>query len=133
MNRDATSPDLPEARTAEDSRGREREMTVRPIRDGRRESRAVRLIADDSANGNDADLRSFSLGWKASLLLNLVLLGAPMGLVIALPPVLDCRERETHFGFFAGETFSGCAAHGIGRRLRRLDDRIKMLVRGSGR
>lgn len=101
------------------------------IREGLRTPRTVRRFRDVEGEA-EPEVRSFALGWAPSLLLNLVLLTAPFALVIALPPVLACRERAAQFGFFAGETLSGCAARGVRARIGRLDDRIKMLVRGSG-
>ncbi|KQT82913.1 hypothetical protein ASG51_17595 [Methylobacterium sp. Leaf465] len=101
------------------------------IRDGLRTPRTVRRFRELEGEA-DAEVRSFTLGWAPSLLLNLLLLTAPFALVIGLPPVLACRERAEQFGFFAGETLSGCAARGVRARIGRLDDRIKMLVRGSG-
>ncbi|MCI9879493.1 MULTISPECIES: hypothetical protein [Methylobacterium] len=100
------------------------------IRDGLRTPRPVRRIREAES---EAPSRGFTLGWAPSLLLNLVLLTAPFVLVIALPPVLACRERAEQFGFFAGETLSSCTARGVRARIGRLDDRIKRLVRGSGR
>ncbi|MGU3361716.1 hypothetical protein ACLBWX_15390 [Methylobacterium sp. M6A4_1b] len=100
------------------------------IRDGLRTPRPVRRIREAES---EAPSRGFTLGWAPSLVLNLVLLTAPFALVIALPPVMACRERAEHFGFFAGETLSSCGARGVRARIGRLEDRIKRLVRGSGR
>ncbi len=55
----------------------------------------------------------FRLGWTASALLNLFLLGLPIGLVIALPPFLDCRERAERFGLYAGDSSANCTERGI--------------------
>jgi hypothetical protein len=120
--------DDPEPEAATRAQARLREAV---IRDGLRTPRTVRRFRDpeDEVQG---EAPTFSLGWAPSLLLNLVLLTAPFALVIGLPPVLACRERAAQFGFFAGETLTGCAARGVHARIGRLDDRIKMLVRGSG-
>lgn len=99
----------------------------------------VGLAARDAAFGtpaavaDDAEVRGFRLGWKASLLLTLILLAMPLGLVIAVPPVMACRERAERLGFFAGDTLQACIEHGIAQRLTRLEQRVTMLVRGSGR
>jgi hypothetical protein len=102
------------------------------IRDGMRTPRPVRSFRETAFEAEPAAPR-FTLGWAPSLVLNLLLLAAPFGLVIALPPVMACRERAEQFGFFAGETLASCSERGIRARIGRLDDRIKMLVRGSGR
>lgn len=89
----------------------------------------------DRYEGTDGDDRvgGFRLGWKASALLTLIMLTGPIGLVVALPPLLDCRERAERFGFYTGDTLMKCTRRGIDARLQRLDARLKMLVRGSGR
>ncbi len=124
----APTRDDPEFEAAARAQARLREAV---IRDGLRTPRTMRRIRDLEA-AVPAESRSFRLGWALSLLLNLVLLTAPFALVIALPPVLACRERAEQFGFFAGETLTGCVVRGVRARIGRLDDRIKMLVRGSG-
>ncbi|MCJ2047492.1 hypothetical protein MKK58_23550 [Methylobacterium sp. J-078] len=93
---------------------------------------ATRMFAAARADDGAASGRGISLGWKTSLFVNLVVLVVPSGLVVALPPVLECRARAERFGFFAGETLNACAERGIRVRVKRLDDRLKMLVRGSG-
>lgn len=103
------------------------------LRDTLYRPRLVRSFHRAARKGEEAEVRTVTLGWVASLVLNLFLLAAPFGLVLALPPVLACRDREEQFGFFAGETLTSCSTAGIRERVRKLDDRIKMLVRGSGR
>lgn len=95
--------------------------------------REMRLFGTPAAVADDAEVRGFRLGWKASLLLTLILLAMPLGLVIAVPPVMACRERAERLGFFAGDTLQACIEHGIAQRLTRLEQRVTMLVRGSGR
>jgi hypothetical protein len=53
------------------------------------------------------------------------------GAVVLGPPALECRERA-QTGFFAGDTLLGCIGNGTNQRLRRLEDQINRLVRGSG-
>ncbi|MCJ2033639.1 hypothetical protein [Methylobacterium sp. J-068] len=126
-------PTAEELRRDEEARARERAMRERLASGTSHVPSARRGPSWSAALREDEESRPISLGWKASLLLNLVLLTGPLGLVIALPPLLECRAREARFGFFTGETLGNCTARGIEGRLRRLDDRIKMLVRGSGR
>jgi len=126
------APDVTGARIPEVIRARERALFARLAADSERGGRSTRLFVWASESGEADEDRPFRLGWKASLVLNLLLLFGPLGLVVALPPVLECREREERFGFFAGETLGTCASRGIRDRLKRLDDRIKMLVRDSG-
>lgn len=76
--------------------------------------------------------RIFARGWKRSLLLDLLLVAAPLPLVLIVPPYLDCRERHAKIGFFAGESMYSCTRKGVSERWRKLDSRLKMLVRNSG-
>ena len=106
-----------------------RERAARDLADRVRRARPEAFdAADDDERGS-----GFRLGWTASALLNLFLLGLPIGLVIALPPFLDCRERAERFGLYAGDSSANCTERGIKERLNLLDARLKMLVRGSGR
>jgi hypothetical protein len=115
------------------SQARERALAARLDSATMQEFRRARSSTWRRASNVEAPAWDFRIGWKISLLLNLLLLGGPLVLAVALPPVMDCRDREARFGFFAGETLQSCSILKIGQRLRRLDDRIKMLVRGSGR
>ena len=114
--------------SARDALGRldPRERAARDLADRVRRARPEVDEGDEGGGG-------FRLGWTASALLNLFLLSLPIGLVIALPPFLDCRERAERFGLYAGDSSANCFERGIKERLNLLDARIKMLVRGSGR
>lgn len=103
-----------------------RDRAARDLADRVRRSRSE--VAEDDERGG-----GFRLGWTASALLNVFLLSLPIGLVIALPPFLDCRERAERFGLYAGDSSANCFQRGIKERLNLLDARLKMLVRGSGR
>lgn len=81
----------------------------------------------------ETEERAFAIGWKMSLVFDILLVVTPILLVMALPPFLACRERERTFGFFVGDTVRTCTSRGIQHRWQTLDSRLKMLVRSSGR
>ncbi|KQP24184.1 hypothetical protein ASG60_06500 [Methylobacterium sp. Leaf469] len=72
------------------------------------------------------------IGWKFGLAVDLALLSLPIPAVIVVPPLLECRHRSVHVGFFAGDSFEACARRRIAARWNHLDARIKMIVRNSG-
>lgn len=84
-------------------------------------------------SGGDRTERRALLGWKASLVLDLVLLCLPIPLVVGGPAILTCRDREANDRFYAGESYKGCVSQGAQARWQLLDSRVKMLVRNSGR
>ncbi|NEU11466.1 hypothetical protein G3T14_04910 [Methylobacterium sp. BTF04] len=77
--------------------------------------------------------RVFAIGWKMSLFLDIVMIATPVPLVVVVPPYVECRERERTVGFFVGDTIRACTARGIEARWQKLDSRLKMIVRNSGR
>lgn len=81
----------------------------------------------------EPEARGFALGWKMSLLIDVAMVIAPIPLVLAAPPYIECRERDRTFGFFVGDSVRACTARGIDERWRKLDSRLKMIVRDSGR
>ncbi|WP_375466392.1 hypothetical protein [uncultured Methylobacterium sp.] len=77
--------------------------------------------------------RGFRLGWKGWLLIEGAAVALVLGLVIAWPPVRDCRAQDERTGFYAGDTVGKCIRRGIDARIDWADQRLKMAIRGSGR
>lgn len=84
------------------------------------------------AGPHERERRAFSLGWKTSLLLDIAMIATPLPLVLAVPPYMECRERDRTVGFFVGDTVRACTVRGIRARWHKLDSRLKMIVRNSG-
>ncbi|GJE62590.1 hypothetical protein [Methylobacterium trifolii] len=74
----------------------------------------------------------FRLGWKSWLAIDVTFLIVLLAVVVAWQPVTTCREQEQKTGFYAGDSVNKCIRRGINERLNRADQRIKMLIRGSG-
>lgn len=74
----------------------------------------------------------FKLGWKSWLVIDILAVALLVVGVVAWPPFSACREQDRKVGFYAGDSLGKCVRSGIGERLTRADQRIKMLVRGSG-
>ncbi len=75
----------------------------------------------------------FRLGWKGWLAVDSVVVLLVVAGVMAWPPVLSCRHQEQTIGFYAGDSIGRCIRRGIADRLDRADQRLKSLMRGSGR
>lgn len=75
----------------------------------------------------------FRLGWKSWLAIDCTGVLLVLAGVVAWPPLRDCRHRNETVGFYAGDSVDKCVRRGIGERIARADQRLKMLVRGSGR
>jgi len=71
-----------------------------------------------------ARVRGFRLGWKGWL----VVAG-----VVAWPPIQSCRAQDQTVGFYAGDSVGKCIRRGIAERLDTADQRLKSLIRRSGR
>lgn len=80
---------------------------------------------------NEAKSRA-SKTWHLWAVFDLLLLLLIVPLVIAVPVVLDCRQKWDNAGFFAGQTFERCINVGIAGRWNALDSRLKMIMHGSG-
>lgn len=74
----------------------------------------------------------FRLGWFGWLLIDTVIVLGTIAAVLAWPPIEACRTQEKSVGFYAGETVGQCIRRGIGQRITNADQRIKMMMRGSG-
>lgn len=70
--------------------------------------------------------------WHLWVVFDILLLLLIVPLVVAVPVVLDCRQKRDHPSFFAGQPFEGCIRDGIAERWSILDSRLKMIARGSG-
>ncbi|MCJ2012850.1 hypothetical protein [Methylobacterium sp. J-076] len=77
--------------------------------------------------------RRFRLGWFAWLLIDAFVVLGTVAIVVAWPPVEACRAQEKTVGFYAGDSVGRCIRRGIGQRISNADQRIKMILRGSGR
>ncbi|MFC6744360.1 hypothetical protein ACFQFG_04655 [Methylobacterium persicinum] len=62
---------------------------------------------------------------------SLVVLGT-VAAVVVWPPVESCRAQDKQVGFYAGDTVEKCIRRGVSQRVANADQRIKMLLRGSG-
>ncbi|MET0368412.1 MAG: hypothetical protein ABW058_09605 [Methylobacterium sp.] len=74
----------------------------------------------------------FRLGWFGWLLVDGLVVIGTVAAVVAWPPVDACRTQGRTVGFMTGETVEKCIRRGIGERLSNADQRVKMLLRGSG-
>lgn len=75
----------------------------------------------------------FRLGWKSWLAIDCGFVLLVVAAVVAWPPVRDCRHQNETLGFYAGDSVEKCIRRGVADRLSQADQRVKMLVRGSGR
>lgn len=73
------------------------------------------------------------LGWKAWLAIDVLGLALFLTVIVVWPPLSTCREKARDYGLYAGDTIEKCTRRGIAERLERADQRVKMLIRGSGR
>ncbi|MBX9930438.1 MAG: hypothetical protein K2Y56_02685 [Methylobacterium sp.] len=105
-------------------RSEARERLKAGYQDNRRASR--RPGADGGARAQS------SKSWPLWAVFDILLLLLIVPLVVSVPPVLDCRRVHQDIGFFAENSFEKCARKGISERWEILDNRLKMLVRGSG-
>lgn len=74
----------------------------------------------------------FRLGWFAWLVVDSLVVLGTVAAVVAWPPVDACRTQDKTVGFLAGDSVEKCIRRGIGERLSNGDQRIKMMLRGSG-
>lgn len=74
----------------------------------------------------------FRLGWFGWLVVDSLVVLGTVAAVVAWPPVQSCRTQDKTVGFLAGDSVQKCIRRGIGERLSNGDQRIKMLLRGSG-
>jgi hypothetical protein len=74
----------------------------------------------------------FRLGWFGWLIVDALIVVGTVIAVLAWPPVEACRAQEKSVGFYAGDTVGKCIRRGIGERITNADQRMKMMLRGSG-
>jgi hypothetical protein len=72
------------------------------------------------------------LGWKAWLAIDAVGLSLFLAVILVWPPLSACRERARDYGLYTGDTVEKCIRRGLVERFERADQRVKMLIRGSG-
>ena len=53
-------------------------------------------------------------------------------MIAVWPPLSTCRTQAREVGLYAGDSIETCTRRGVAERLGRADQRIKMLIRGSG-
>ncbi|GJD44584.1 hypothetical protein AFCDBAGC_2451 [Methylobacterium cerastii] len=75
----------------------------------------------------------FRLGWGSWLVIEILVIAIAAAAFLAWPPTSACREQEAKLGFYAGDTLGKCIRRGIAARIDDADQRLKMLLRGSGR
>ncbi|MDP4006677.1 hypothetical protein [Methylobacterium sp. NEAU K] len=73
----------------------------------------------------------FRLGWTGWLVAVAVVV--VVAAVVAWPPVQACRHQDKTVGFYAGDSVDRCIRRGIAERVDRADQRLKAMMRGSGR
>jgi hypothetical protein len=89
-----------------------------------------RRVRDDE---EDEKGRGFRLGWFGWLLIDTAIVLGTVAAVVVWPPIETCRAHEKEIGFYAGETVETCIRRGVAERISNADQRIKMMLRGSGR
>ena len=72
------------------------------------------------------------LGWKSWLLIDGTGLILFLTVIVVWPPLSACRTKALETGFYTGDSVETCTRRGVVERLDRADQRIKMMVRGSG-
>lgn len=72
------------------------------------------------------------LGWKAWLAIDAVGLILFLAVIVVWPPLSACREKAREYGLYTGDTIEKCIRRGLAERFERADQRVKMLIRGSG-
>lgn len=77
--------------------------------------------------------RGFRLGWFAWLLIDTAIVLGTVAVVVVWPPIEKCRAQDKEVGFYAGESVEKCIRSGVAERISNADQRIKMMLRGSGR
>lgn len=77
--------------------------------------------------------RGFRLGWKGWLVVDSLIVLLVVAAVVAWPPIQACRHQDKTTGFYAGDSVDKCIRRGIAERIDRADQRLKALVRNSGR
>lgn len=75
---------------------------------------------------------SFRLGWLGWLVIDALVVVGTVAVVVVWTPVQSCRAQDKSVGFYAGETVQGCIRRGVVERIANADQRIKMMLRGSG-
>lgn len=73
------------------------------------------------------------LGWKTWLMIDGIGLVLFLTAIVVWPPLSTCRSKAYYVGLYAGDTVEKCTRRGVAARIDRADQRLKMLVRGSGR
>lgn len=81
----------------------------------------------------DLGRRGFRLGWKGWLVVDSLIVLLVVAAVVAWPPIQACRHQDKTTGFYAGDSVDKCIRRGIAERIDRADQRLKALVRNSGR
>ena len=76
--------------------------------------------------------RGLHLGWKSWLAIDCAVVLLVIAAVVAWPPIRACRHQNETAGFYAGDSVEKCIRRGIADRLSQADQRVKMLIRGSG-
>jgi hypothetical protein len=84
-------------------------------------------------DGGEEKGRGFRLGWFGWLLIDTAIVLGTVAAVVVWPPIEKCRAHDKEVGFYAGETVEHCIRRGIVERISNADQRIKMMLRGSGR
>lgn len=74
----------------------------------------------------------FRLGWMGWLVIDTLVVLGTVAAVVVWPPVESCRAQDKAVGFYAGDTVEKCIRRGVSQRISNADQRIKMMLRGSG-
>lgn len=83
-------------------------------------------------NNEDEGKGGFRLGWVGWLVIDSLVVLGTVAAVVVWPPVESCRTQDKQVGFYAGDTVEKCIRRGVNQRVANADQRIKMLLRGSG-
>jgi len=82
---------------------------------------------------SEAPRGGLRLGWKTWLAIDASCHALFLTAIVVWPPLSACRAKAYQVGLYAGDTVEKCTRRGVAERLDRADQRIKMLIRGSGR
>jgi hypothetical protein len=69
------------------------------------------------------------MGW---FVVNCAVVLLSTAVVTAWPPFQACRYQQNTTGFYAGDSEGKCIRRGISNRIDQANERLKMLIRGSG-
>lgn len=99
----------------------------------RKRGSTTRDLTDIRTLPTDAPTKVASPGkWLTRIVVHVGILAAIGAAIVLAPPLLSCREQAA-IGFFAGDSYGRCTSRALAARMTALDQRLRMILLGSGR